>query len=101
LEGIWIGFWFLVFWRNFWRRGAHVNVPKIGSRGAGNCLGEFLGVYAVLRRDLIWRNLNWVVFGFLFEVPRRGIEEGGQLVHLLRIWGILFGELTYCVNGVT
>jgi hypothetical protein len=40
-----------IFWRNFWRRGAHVNILKIGSRGVENCLGEFLGVYADLRRD--------------------------------------------------
>jgi hypothetical protein len=85
--------WDLKFWRNFWRRGAHVNVPKIGSRGGENCLGEFWGVYAVLRRDLNWRNLNWVVFGILFEVPRSPIEEGGQLV-LSRVY---FGGI-YCVN---
>jgi hypothetical protein len=29
--------WF--FWRNFWRRGTHVNTPKIGSRGAEKCSG--------------------------------------------------------------
>jgi hypothetical protein len=45
--------WFLVFWiwRNFWRRGTHVNIPEIGSRGAGNCSGGILDFYADLRRE--------------------------------------------------
>jgi hypothetical protein len=28
-----------IFWRNFWRRGAHVNIPEIGSRGGETCFG--------------------------------------------------------------
>jgi hypothetical protein len=28
-----------VFWRNFWRRGVHVNTLEIGSRGGEKCLG--------------------------------------------------------------
>jgi hypothetical protein len=57
-----------------------VNTPKIGSRGAGKCLGEFWGVYAVLRRELWWGNLKLEFFEDLLVVPRVFIEEGGQLV---------------------
>jgi hypothetical protein len=48
----------LGIWGKVQRRGTHVNPPKIGSRGAGNCLGEFLGIHADLRRDFGWGNLN-------------------------------------------
>jgi hypothetical protein len=79
-----IEFWELVFWRKFQRRGVHVNIPKIGSRGGGNCLGEFLGVYAELRREFGRGNLKLEFFGVMFGGPRKGIEEGGQIV-LLRV----------------
>jgi hypothetical protein len=76
-----------IFWRNFWRRGTHVNTPKIGSRGGGNCLGEFLGIYAVLRRECFWGNLKMDFFWVLFVEPRVSVEEGGQYVLLRVIWG--------------
>jgi hypothetical protein len=102
-----------IFWRNFWRRGAHVNTLKIGSRGVKNCLGEILGVYADLRRDFKWGNLKLEFFGVLVEVPRETIEEGGQLwflvcvlgefkcyAPLLFAWGDLRGDyLRYNVGG--
>jgi hypothetical protein len=74
----------LVFWGNFWRRGAHVNTLEIGSRGGEKCLGEFRGVYADLRRDFVWGNSDLDFLEVLAVVPRRCIEEGGQLV-LLRV----------------
>jgi hypothetical protein len=39
LAGIRIGFGVGIFWRNFWRRGTHVNTLKIGSRGEEKCIG--------------------------------------------------------------
>jgi hypothetical protein len=62
------------------RRGTHVSVPKIGSRVGVLCFGGNLGIYAELRRELYWGNLNLVVFGFLGVSPRGDIEEGGTLV---------------------
>jgi hypothetical protein len=75
-------FWFGNFWRNFWRRGVHVNTPKIGSRGEEKCLGEFWGVYAVLRREFNWGNFNLDFFESFLVCPRRDTEEGGHLVLL-------------------
>jgi hypothetical protein len=46
-----------------------------------------LGFYAVLRREIIWGNLKLDLFEVLGVGPRVFIEEGGQLVHLLCIWG--------------
>jgi hypothetical protein len=51
-----------IFWGNFWRRGTDVSTLKIGSRGEEKCLGEFWGVYAVLRRESIWGNLDLTIF---------------------------------------
>jgi hypothetical protein len=84
LDGVRIEFGDWIFWRNFWRRGTHVNIPEKGSRGEGKCLGEFKGFYAVLRRESFWRNLNLLFFGVLTGVPRGSIEEGGQLLCNLR-----------------
>jgi hypothetical protein len=52
-----------------------------------------LGIYAVLRREYIWGNLDWVVFGFLFEVPRRYVEEGGHYVCFCALGEFIFGQL--------
>jgi hypothetical protein len=71
------GIWF--FWGNFWRRGVHVNTPKLGSRGAGKCLGEFRGVYADLRREYVWGNLKLDFFDVLGGGPRGATEEGGPM----------------------
>jgi hypothetical protein len=46
----------LVFGVELQRRGAHVNAPKIGSRGELFCLGEFWDLYADLRRKFKWGN---------------------------------------------
>jgi hypothetical protein len=62
------------------RRGTHVSVPKIGSRGGVLCFGGILGFHADLRRELNRRNLDLVFFGVLIGVPRGSTEEGGQLV---------------------
>jgi hypothetical protein len=62
------------------RRGAHVSVPKIGSRGAHLCFGGIWGVYAELRREFNWRNWDLVFFEGLTVVPRGAIEEGGRFV---------------------
>jgi hypothetical protein len=78
------------------RRGAHVNVPKIGSRDGVYCIGGILGVYAVLRRELCWGNLNLAFFEVLVGFPREGIEEGGQLVLLF----VLLRELIVSVGTV-
>jgi hypothetical protein len=56
-----------------------VSVPKIGSRVGVFCFGGIFGFYADLRREYIWRNLNWVVLGVLGGKPRGSIEEGGPL----------------------
>jgi hypothetical protein len=81
------GVW--VFWRNLWRRGVHVNTPKLGSRGEGKCLGEFYGVYADLRREFVWGNFKLEFFGVLLVSPRGTTEEGGHLcVSLHTIGGI-------------
>jgi hypothetical protein len=81
------GFW--NFWGNFWRRGAHVNIPELGSRGAEKCLEEFWGVYAVLRRKFDWGNFTLGFFGVLVGCPRRSGEEGGQLVFPRVFWGLI------------
>jgi hypothetical protein len=39
-----------------------------------------MGIYAELRREFWWGNLDWGFFEGLFEVPRRGTEEGGTVV---------------------
>jgi hypothetical protein len=51
LDGVWelLSDW--IFWGNFWRRGTHVNTPKIGSRAAGKCFGGILENHADLRRE--------------------------------------------------
>jgi hypothetical protein len=85
---------FGIFWGNFWRRGTHVNILKIGSRGAENCLGEIQGFYAVLRREYFRGNLKLTIFVILSVCPRVLTEEGGQLVFLLCIWGRFLGELS-------
>jgi hypothetical protein len=76
LAGIGMEFLELNFWGNLWRRGTHVNIPKIGSRGAEKCLGEFYGVYADLRREFGWGNLKWGFFEVLLVNPRGCVEEG-------------------------
>jgi hypothetical protein len=96
----WNGFGFWKFWGNFWRRGAHVNTPKIGSRGEENCLGEFGGVYAVLRREFVEGELRLRVFRVLVGGPREVGEEGGQLVLLFcAIGGFCWGNsLVLCLG---
>jgi hypothetical protein len=64
----------------FQRRGAHVSVPEIGSRGEVLCFGGILGIHAELRREFNWGNWNLVVFGLLGGSPRGCIEEGGPVV---------------------
>jgi hypothetical protein len=77
----------------FQRRGAHVSVPKLGSRGGKLCFGGILGSYADLRRDLKGGNFNLLFFEGLGGVPRRLIEEGGRFVQLsVYFWGN-FGQL--------
>jgi hypothetical protein len=71
------------------RRGAHVSVPKIGSRGAHLCFGGILGSYADLRRESVWGNLDLMVFWFLGVSPREFIEVGGPLC----VPPVLLGEL--------
>jgi hypothetical protein len=78
------------------RRGVHVNVPEIGSRDGVYCIGGILGVYAVLRRELCWGNLNLAFFEVLVGFPRGCIEEEGQLVLLF----VLLGELIVSVGTV-
>jgi hypothetical protein len=90
MQGFGLGFGFWNFWRNFWRRGVHVNIPEKGSRGGEKCLEEFGGVYAVLRRKFDWGNLNLGFFEILFGCPRGDGEEGGLLV-LLRVCLGVFG----------
>jgi hypothetical protein len=51
LGGIWKDFWSIGFLEEFQRRGAHVNVPEIGSRVGVYCIGGILGFYAELRRE--------------------------------------------------
>jgi hypothetical protein len=62
------------------RRGARVNILKIGSRDGQKCFGGILGFYAELRREYNWGNLDWGFFGVLFRSPRRSGEEGGPMV---------------------
>jgi hypothetical protein len=83
LYGIWkiLGCWF--FWGNVRRRGAHVNIPKIGSRVGQLCFGGILGFYAELRREIKWRNWDLGFLGVLLVVPRESTEEGDHLMLLL------------------
>jgi hypothetical protein len=76
------------------RRGAHVSVPKIGSRAALFCFGGILGSYADLRRDFEWGNLKLGNFEGLGVGPRRSTEEGGALS--VSPWCL--GEFS-CVTG--
>jgi hypothetical protein len=52
IEGVWKVFGDLGFFEAGQRRGAHVRIPKIGSRDEVFCDGGIWGVYAVLRREL-------------------------------------------------
>jgi hypothetical protein len=61
------------------RRGVHVSIPKIGSRGEESCFGGIQRFYAELRREYCWGNLNWSFFLVLPGGPRRDTEEGGPL----------------------
>jgi hypothetical protein len=63
------------------RRGAHVSVPEIGSRGVLLCFGGILGFHADLRREFLWGNFNLDFLGVLPGVPRGFIEEGGHLCY--------------------
>jgi hypothetical protein len=72
----------LRFWRNFSRRGTHVNTLKLGSRGDKKCFGGIQRFYADLRRELEWGNLDLVFFVVVGVVPRGAREEGGLFVHL-------------------
>jgi hypothetical protein len=90
LDEIWELFEELGFFGVGQRRGAHVSVPKIGSRDGVFSFGGILGFYADLRRESEWGNLILVVFGGLLGVPRRSIEEEGTLC--------AFGGI-YCVPG--
>jgi hypothetical protein len=77
------------------RRGAHVSVPKIGSRDGVLCFGGILGVYADLRREIGWGNLDLMFFSVLLVGPREAIEEGGQLVFLF----VCLGEFKRFTGG--
>jgi hypothetical protein len=66
-------------WGKVRTRGTHVNTAEIGSRGAVFCFGGILGIYAELRRELVGRSLDLIVFWSLGGVSTWGGEEGGQL----------------------
>jgi hypothetical protein len=51
LADIWKDSWEIGFLAELQRRGTHVSIPKIGSRGAQKCIGGIKGFYAVLRRE--------------------------------------------------
>jgi hypothetical protein len=71
------------------RRGVHVNILEIGSRGDAFCIGGIFGFHADLRRELDWGNWELVFFGVLVGTPREATEEGGPLgVHSVRFGGI-------------
>jgi hypothetical protein len=40
------------------RRGVRVKLPEIGSRDGVFCFGGISGIYAELRREYCWGNLN-------------------------------------------
>jgi hypothetical protein len=82
IEGLWKVFERFGFLRAGQRRGTHVSVPKIGSRGEVLCFGGILGSYADLRRELNRRNLDLLFFGVLVASPRRATEEGDHLCSL-------------------
>jgi hypothetical protein len=69
------------------RRGAHVSIPKIGSRGVLLCFGGIWGCHADLRRELWWGNFKLGFFGALGGSPRGCTEEGGHFVFTLCFWG--------------
>jgi hypothetical protein len=85
----------LGFWGNFSRRGTHVSVPKIGSRGACFCFGGILGVYADLRREIEMGGIEIGCFWNLGGVLTWGWRRGGQLVFkelcVLRFCGWIMG----------
>jgi hypothetical protein len=72
-------FWELWFGGRVQRRGTHVNPLKIGSRGDKKCFGGISAFHAELRRELVWGNLDLVVFWLLGGSPRGGREEGDHL----------------------
>jgi hypothetical protein len=82
LNKIWKFLRFGIFEIRVQRRGARVNILKIGSRDGQKCFGGILGFYAELRRELIWGNWDWGFFGVLVVSPRRLVEEGGPMVCL-------------------
>jgi hypothetical protein len=70
-----------------------VNTPEIGSRDGVLCFGGILRFCADFRRESFWGNLSLMVFGFMGGVPRRYVEEGGQLVCFLGELGAFWGNL--------
>jgi hypothetical protein len=87
LNGVWEDLRFGIFGIRVQRRGAHVNILKIGSRDGEICFGGILGFYAELRREYYWGNLKWRFFWVLFGFPRRLVEEGGDK---WCVWGNVF-----------
>jgi hypothetical protein len=75
-------FWDWIFEEEFQRRGAHVSIPKIGSRDGQKCFGGIMGFHADLRREYFWGNLDLGFLGVLLVGPREAGEEGGQQVFL-------------------
>jgi hypothetical protein len=97
------------FWKDFGkleflgpgqRRGAHVNTPKIGSRGVLLCFGGISGFCAELRREIIWGNLDLTFFGVLGVVPRRSTEEGGPTCAFGGIYVLIGGGFVKSFNAL-
>jgi hypothetical protein len=74
------------------RRGVHVSTPEIGSRGELFCFGGILDSHADLRREIVWGNLDLVIFGVVGVVPRKSIEEGDHCA-FPRVFGGTFNVI--------
>jgi hypothetical protein len=85
------------------RRGVHVNIPEIGSRGDAFCIGGILGFYADLRRELDWGNWELVFLEFWSGLHVSLLRRGDNLVCILCSlgefkWLNWVGEDPHCVE---
>jgi hypothetical protein len=91
----------LLFWGKVQRRGADVNVPKIGSRDGVCCSWGNLRVLRCFTKRIYLEELRFGGFWGFWAVGLRGVGGGGALMCFLCVLGDLVGSnwtgLAVCV----